>query len=433
MVYWAQVNPSKPLKTNQKLEHFIQLGLIWLLALMPFHAFLSVWLGSLTGQGMIIQAWKEVLILILAGLSVRLVWREPDRLRRLQKPWIYAIGIFAAIAVLVTLATQPPLTLIAFGLKTDLEFLVCAVIAVLVATPELVRRAIQVVLITGAIVGGFAALETTVLPRDFLTNFGYGPNTVDPYLLVSGSEVARFPSTLGGPNQLGTFMILPLCLSLTLLLRKPKLRYVAAGVFGLCLVGLFVSYSRGAWIGAFIALLGTIYLAVEARSRQWFRIGLGIGVIISLLAIPPLVMRSPTLQYYLLHSSLETYDHSNRSDSERAESLADGLAANLEQPLGHGLGTAGPATFHIKAPNIIENQYLQIGYEAGLLGLAAFLAIVMLLAHTIFRQNHLFAPAVACTLIGISLTALVLPVWTDSTTAIVAWTLAGLMAGRQRV
>src|SRR5664279_4784435 len=109
---------------------------------MPFHAFLSVWLGSLTGHEVIIQAWKEILLIILSMLAIILIWREPTRLQRLRQPWIIAAGAFAVLAIVVTIATHPSLKAASFGAKTDLEFLLAAVLAAIVASRQFVRRLI---------------------------------------------------------------------------------------------------------------------------------------------------------------------------------------------------------------------------------------------------------------------------------------------------
>ena len=64
---------------QSRLATTIQWGLVAVVGLMSIHAFLSVWLGSLIGHQSIIQAWKEVLLLILSGATVALVLGEPAR------------------------------------------------------------------------------------------------------------------------------------------------------------------------------------------------------------------------------------------------------------------------------------------------------------------------------------------------------------------
>src|SRR4029077_15391797 len=103
---------------TDRYERWITWGLLVLVAVMPVHAFLSVWLGHLTGHQVFIQAWKEVLLAAMAMMASALCCREPSGLERLRQPWGGLGGLFALVALLVTIATRPPLAAIAFGLKT---------------------------------------------------------------------------------------------------------------------------------------------------------------------------------------------------------------------------------------------------------------------------------------------------------------------------
>ena len=58
-------------------ERWLGGGLIVLVGILPFHAFLATWLGHLFGSREIIQAWKEVLILLLAGTAAVQLWQRP--------------------------------------------------------------------------------------------------------------------------------------------------------------------------------------------------------------------------------------------------------------------------------------------------------------------------------------------------------------------
>lgn len=409
------------------LRRFIQIGLLTLIALMPFHAFLSVWAGSLTGHQTIIQAWKEVLLLLLGGIGIALLIRDPPSRQRIAGwPARLALG-FSALAVLVTLLTHPSLVTAAFGLKTDLEFLLAFLLALLVATPRFNAHLICAILISGGVVVGFGLLQVTILPPDFLIHFGYGPSTVPPYQTLDPAVSSlRFASTLGGPNQLGAYLALPLALAAVVAIRRRRWWLLslsfAAGIV------LFHTYSRSAWMGALAAVVIVIAILTPKRFRLATLAGLTTAGGVGLWIISKLLDGTNNLQYYILHSN--KLMHGQRgSDFEHVTSLQYGLEASLQQPLGHGLGTAGPATLHAGAntPTIIENNYLQIAYETGLAGAIAFVALVGSLMWQLARraQRHQLAAGTLAALVGVSLTSLVLPAWTDSTTALCVWTAAG--------
>lgn len=417
-----------------KLQLIIQWSLLILLALMPFHAFFSVWLGSLTGHQTLIQAWKEMLLLLLGAASVALVIRDRPRLQRLRQPWIIMTAAFAAIALLVTVVTMPDLVTIIFGLKTDLEFLAAGIIAVLVASPLFMKRAVITILAGSGVVIGFGLLQIFVLPPEFLTRFGYGPGTIVPYqYITAGTDALRFPATLGGPNQLGTYLILPLCLSLAIAIRYRTWWLLALPGAGILV--LVATHSRSAWLGATAALAITLLLAIPAQRRRLAVFTLaGLGATAALILIPAAFDPNGRLQYYLLHSSVATHDQKN-SDTEHAASLKQGIQSLAQTPFGHGLGTAGPATIRTDSHDrIIENYYLQVGYETGIIGMSLFIGVIVAIVKGLWRRLQWSVPngPTGAAIVGVSLVALVLPAWTDSSTALIAWICAGAIMGLKR-
>jgi hypothetical protein len=151
------------------------------------------------------------------------------------------------------------------------------------------------------------------------------------------------------------------------------------------------------------------------------------------LALIPVLINNQNLQYYLLHSSAKFHDQRG-SDFQHLTSLQSGTSAVSAQPWGHGLGTAGPTVFHTGSGQIIENYYLQLGYEAGLLGMLLFMSGIILVCWYLVRRPtpQPLGVALAGAVIGISVNALVLPAWTDSTTSLVCWILVGAALGSRR-
>jgi hypothetical protein len=413
-------------------RRFIQIGLLVLMALMPFHAFFSVWLGSLFGHQAIIQSWKEVLLVLMSAAAAVLVWRDRGVRQRLYSWPVYLAAGFAGLALLVTAVARPSFTATIFGAKTDLEFLVAMVLAILVASPRLVRTITTITLVAAAVVAGFGVLQAYVLPADFLAHFGYGPTTIQPYLVLDPAvQSLRFSSTLGGPNQLGTYLILPIVLSAVVAIRRRQwwwLIMTAAGI-----VATIHSYSRSAWLGLLVAAIIATLALVPSRLRIGAFAVVGAGLAGAAIALPQLLARSTNLQYYLLHSSL-TWHGARGSDYEHLTSLEAGIAGTMAQPLGHGLGTAGPAVFHSGTGRIIENNFLQIAYETGWAGLLLFILLLLSVARDLLRHARQYDLAIAtlAALAGVSVTSLVLPAWTDSTTALTVWIAAGSLIGLTR-
>lgn len=414
---------------TKTLEHWVQTGLIILVALMPFHAFLSVWIGSITHHQAIVQAWKELLLLALAALVLVIAWREPEARDRLRTWPVLMAGLFAIIAVLVTLFTRPSLTAIAFGAKTDLESLVAFVLALIVARPKFENRLTMVVVIPAILVVVFGLLEVYALPPRFLTHFGYGPSTIVPYeTLGPAVKSLRFPSTLGGPNQLGTYLMLPAVLAALMALRRRRWWWLALTAGAILM--LVHTYSRAAWLGALCAAVVLILGLIPTRTRYLAAGAVGLLALIAAVVIDRLIKSGSSLAHYLLHSS--TSPNIQSSDTQHLSSLRQGLSFSLERPLGHGLGTAGPTFFHTGQGIIIENYYLQLSYETGLAGLIVFALLLAATARELAHRatHHDLAAAALAAIVGISVTSLFLPAWTDSSTAIIVWAAAGAAIGQ---
>src|SRR5690606_21061673 len=113
-------------------------------------------------------------------------------------------------------------TALLLGIKTSLSFLLVMMIAGMIRfTKERWSTLIKSLLIMSSAVGAFAVAQVYWLPADFLTRYGYGAETVPAFHLVDPAVSAiRVIATFSGPNQLGSFMIIPLILSVWLVLRR---------------------------------------------------------------------------------------------------------------------------------------------------------------------------------------------------------------------
>jgi hypothetical protein len=393
---------------------------------MPFHAFLSVWLGHLIGYQTIWQGWKEVVIALITGAALILASRQPNLRRRLHQPLIYIIMGFAAIALLITLLTQPSLQAALIGIKTDLEFLVLFVVAYLVATRSLKLQLVRWFLTSCGVVIGFGLLQIFVLPHDVLRHFGYGPDTIQPFLQLDPAlDTVRILSTLGGPNQLGSFLILPLCLVVALMLSRFRLWHLPYLVGGLLVLG--QTHSRSAWLGLAVGVMMTMLFSLPRRWRIWFALGSVIVAAAGLQLLINLSGQGGDLQYYLFHGSLQHTGIMTSTDLH-SRALQDGWQEIMNHPLGQGLGTAGPASFYGPQPFIPESYYLQVGVEAGIIGVLSFLLIELALMRQLIQQarTSVLPVAVLGALCGMMVVNVFLHGWSDSSTALTFWLLAGV-------
>lgn len=84
---------------------------------------------------------------------------------------------------------------------------------------------------------------------------------------LEGWFVSRGFSTMGNPDHLGTFLVVPAVLALVLALSESdaRWRWAATGAGGITIAALVGTLTRGAWLGFAVAAIGFVVLAWPAR------------------------------------------------------------------------------------------------------------------------------------------------------------------------
>lgn len=409
---------------------FITWGIVTILVLMPFHAFLSVFLGSIGLSQFLIQSWKESLILIMgiAWFAYSLVRNKlPIKLDSVNIIFLLIIGF----SLLVTLIINPGSQAVLFGIKTNLVALALFFIAQIpISKSSFLKRNLKWLVIIPAIaVAVLAILQGTLIPPDWLAKLGYSANTINPKQIVDGSlGLFRAFSTLGGPNQLGAYLILPLVFVLTYAIREknPYLGTLALPIYA----AILLSFSRSAWIGSVIATFICIAISLNKKYRLVFLATSLAVVSLATIILFNLSSTNQKLQNVLLHGRY--YENQLQgSDSQRLDSISSAINAIRQEPLGHGLGSAGPASYQSSTPVISENWYLQIAYEVGILGLILYIFGFTAILGEFFRdRKNPLATALFSATVAILVVSLFLHAWTDSTLVLITFALYGLYRGK---
>ena len=179
-------------------------------------------------------------------------------------------------------------------------------------------------------------------------------------------------------------------------------------------------------------MAAVVLLALRVR-RTW-RLPLllvaAVGAVLALQATTIGVTHDKTLQYYVFHETLQDTGIAASTD-EHSQATKHGLQVVEHHPLGLGLGSAGPASFHSAAPLIPEDYYLQIAIETGVIGLILFVAVELVVGWRLARAATptSLAPPILAALVGVSIVNLFLQGWADSATALIFWAAAGATLG----
>lgn len=420
---------KKSLNTYQKILGY---GVCTILILMPFHGIISVVGGKLSGHMSLVQAWKEALLIGLLGVAAvgltrqRLSWPKLDLVNK------SVLGVLT-VALLVAIIKPVGLNAMAFGVKTDLSMFLIFGLAQLAAPFFNQDKLFGLIVWPATIVAVLALLQVYAIPFNWLTALGYSPTTINPVQLVDPALwFVRAFSTLGGPNQLGAYLILPASLLIGWIIQRRAWLYIVPLV--VMLTAIVLSFSRSSWLGMIVAGLISIFLLLRSRARWLFAMCIALVVIVGALLIIPIVKSSNNnlSQYVLLHGRVfETKIEG--SDAGRISSAQKSLQLILENPLGLGLGKAGPASIHAgNAPIITENWYLQIALELGVIGLAAYLVFFAMSGIWLYRssqKNRLISTGLLASLIGILVANLFLHTWADSSLALVFFAAFGIQKG----
>jgi hypothetical protein len=421
----------KSVISSSRLTFFMSWITVLILVFLPFHAFFTSWAGNNFGHLDLFRIWKEILIALLMPLVLLLAWSRSDteqflKTSKVVRLYLAYIVLYAGWGAWALHRHNVNKTALIYGLIVDLRFIGFFLMTYIIAShsPFLKKNAVKILIIPAAIVAVVGILQKLDMPQSFLAYF-YGKGTIPPYQTIdSGSKIQRLQSTLRGPNPLGAYSVLAVT-AFAGFIKQQYLRFVAIAA---TLVVLFYSYSRSGWIGALISLwLLAWWMLLKSHHKVW--------LVSSIIAIVVLTGGS----FYFLrsnHTAQDTFLHTNSSSKAptssnevRLASIKDGVRDVIHEPLGRGPGTAGPASFRNKPheTRIAENYYLQIGQEVGVLGMAIFIAINVLVAKELwYKRRDLLAKVLLASLVGITFVNLLSHAWADDTLGLLWWGLAGI-------
>ncbi len=413
----------------------LKYGLVFLLVSMPFYAFISVFTTSLVGHYTFVRLYKEFILLFLTIVGIYLIAVD-QRIRQqfFASPIIRLIVLFAIIVLasgfIAKYTNQVTTKSLEFGLIVDLRFFLVFSVSYLAGLKIKLseNQLIKFIFWPAMVVAVFAIIQFFFLPHNFLSYFGYNSHTIQPYQTInSNSNFVRVISFMRGSNPLGAYLILPITL-LAVIFYDSKKKILVVICAMLAIMALIFSFSRSAWLGTALAVFLVFYFKLPSNRLRKLVIMTVFGLIV-LFGLSFVIFKNNTTYqnlvfHYSSHSAAAT-----SSDGNHLNALETGLIHVLQNPLGSGTGTAGPASiYNLKPPVISENFYLQIGVEQGWLGLFVFgLIIIYVLIGLWQNKQSQLSFILFCALVGICLVNLFLPEFADDTISYVLWIPIGLL------
>jgi O-antigen ligase len=366
-------------------------------------------------------------IISLLGLSTLIVTRQNilstiRSSRRLQILFGLLVT-YTGWIIIRGLTTQANFKSVLLALLIDTSYF--WLFFLLVAARPLKGRATNSLLIRLSIVLGLFALLASALymfgwHAKLDSSLGYGQCGSEAVLRVSGATGwLRSRGFARNPNELGAILIIPLLVCLAAIPKKlfsKNSRYL----LGLSLIGitslLAVTFSRSAWIAAAVgaaifAILQPASLGLVAKYKKPLFIVASLLLIILAFAL----RQSNFTNEFILHKGISSNSTSQHLAAKRA-----GLSYTWNHPWGTGPGSAGAVggALHLHQSIETESAYLDIAAQYGFLGLALALALFVYCLSFVSKKSNPIKLAVLAGSIGLIVSGLIIPVWSNLTVSL---------------
>lgn len=339
--------------------------------ILAFYVFIDYILRDMLQINILASYWDELLMVLCFGLWVykgilnagQAEIKKDGELRAgfkwtpIDAPMLFFMGIFALLFII----NSPSRTIGLDGLRAIVQYAVWFLLAIhLFRSFTGAKRVLSIVLLVGTLLGLHGVYQ-------FIIGVPIPSNWVD---IAEDPVRTRAFSIVKSPNILGGLMVLiaPLSLAFAANEKKPLKKLIFLGAFGAMSLCVLFTYSKMA-LFSYIAALGIYFLIKDKR----FIIVLIAAVIAVYLFVPSVGNRiSYLLSPEYIISSLR---------GGRLVRWGQGINMLKENLLfGVGLGHFGGAVamnHNIPGTFYMDNYYLKTAVEGGLIGLGAFLILVV--------------------------------------------------------
>lgn len=386
--------------------------------------------------------WKEA---VAAGLLTAAMRRRRslDHLDHLALAFIGLVTIYALLQVVAgpLVGTVFPRAArgwlpITAAVRANIAF-----VAIFLATRHLGLteqqrdRILAVVAGTGVLVAAIGAFEFFApdvwanfvnnvigLPRYVVEVFqNDGRDSYVRQTTIFGRETVRVGSVLFAPLDLGFY----LSISLAVLMHRVSRRATAPAIAGLAVVGfaILATYTRSAVLAAAVTIAaGATMLPWRAASARVRLAALSLAMLLAGLSL--------SLVTGLAERTIAGLRLEEDSAVGHVEAIQFGLRSILHLPAGHGLGVRPSSASSEFAGVAVENAYLQVGVELGIIAMVMFIVLLVAIAVVAARRSRAgsdhAAFVAACAGVGLLFGGMFLHVWNNFQTAWTFWAVAGL-------
>jgi hypothetical protein len=363
------------------------IALIGLMALFPIHSlamrFIQVEFNIPPSLLTIISLWKEyiLMILLLQGIIRNHL--------RIRVNLLDGLIIFYLIFSMLYILKSEKLTVGLYGFRGIAEPFAFYLLAKLYPLRlNNLNKFIRILFLVSVLISIFGFFQTFILGDKFLVHYKteIGILSSSHYARIAGSRVIRASSTFTTPNQMGMYLAILLLIALGKFTQDIRdISLTDFVIIFIILGGLLITLSRSSWMAFGIGLLLLLFSSYKIKKKFLYAL---IGLLVTSI---PIAIK---LNFY--ERIVETLSLEDPSAAGRIPSIMNGLAFVVRNPLGIGLGMAGPraAKFHEILRYHAENYYILMAMEIGLFGLLIYLILITTLLASLFsaivKSKHRF-------------------------------------------
>lgn len=326
---------------------------------------------------------------------------------------LLTIGLIVLLPVVGLTAIRPPFALLGGTLVSICAFGFISALAASDAAKSTTHMAISLYLsLAAVIIAAFVARNPERHTRLILNAqlagalfaaaagligyFDFVPGTADLF-----TKFGRASGTFKDPNVFGPYLVPAIVYLLHIWLHRPLIRGLPAAL-GLVVLSFAVllSFSRGAWAGAAIAILIYLYVTFVTSPRMIDRVRIGALAIVGTISL--LTVFAAATQFDAVAELLSQRASLAQSYDVGPEGRFGGQLKAFDVLLGHPFGIGAlsfPDAYHSED---VHNVYLSMFLNAGWLGGLLFIALALVTLTRGLRRAFLRTPIQSYYLIAYS-------------------------------
>ncbi len=340
--------------------------------------------------GSMAQYVSEGLLAVVGTALLVVGLRDGRVLPALRHPATVALSAFVALGLISALITGVPALTVAAGFFYTLDavaiFYLCRLVGFTHRQAVLTLGAVGVAVVVMAFISiGQAILRPDILGLEAIKG--------------RSGEAARLGSLVRNPNAFGSLiaMVLPFTLFGSIRLGTPRARWLMAAAALVLAMALLLTYSRSSWLGIAVGTLGVAVFL----DRRVLLAGIGVGALaVLLVTFMPRNLLVPSAagggskppDFNIVGTTTERVGNVGAGRDLRTLLVLNAIPILRDHPLlGVGPGRyGGAAADHFSSPihtqygtakllkfqQTVDNFWLHLLIEAGILGAAAFVAAI---------------------------------------------------------